>query len=208
MSGSNVVRWAGLSTIVSGLLLAVGFLLHAPAEDAATMSSSMWALSHALVTLGALFLLLGIVGLYARQIQESGLLGLIGFVVIFASTASIFSITYFQSFIEPAEAANVPEFAEALISGQIPTPVLVILPLTFLLFPLGWILFGVGSFRANVLPRWAFIATAVGAILITLSEEMSPVLLPIGGVALGAGLVWMGSGLWSARRMMMAESAT
>ena len=55
----------------------------------------------------------------------------------------------------------------------------------FVLFALGWVLFGVASFRARVFPRWATIVLIVGGAL-GYQAGFPPFLLVLG---LGVGLM-------------------
>ena len=56
----------------------------------------------------------------------------------------------------------------------------------FALFALGWVLFGIASFRARVFPRWASIVLIIGGLL-GYQAGFPPFLIVL---ALGVG--WMG----------------
>ena len=66
--------------------------------------------------------------------------------------------------------------------------------LTFVLLALGWLLFGLASLRASVLPRGASVLLMVGAVLqfVLLSLEF-----PGSTVVFGAALAWMGYAIGS-----------
>jgi hypothetical protein len=196
MSASNLIRWAGPANIVGGLLVALGFVLHPP-EEAAAVSTGMWVVSHTLLVLSLVIGILGLIGLYARQIQETGALGLIGFLLIFLSMTSFLGITYFEAFINPAVAASDPAFVESQMAGVLPGPLMVILPVSGLCFGLGWLLFGLGLIRAGILPRWAAIVTIIGAIPFGLGPLFPAIVGVIAAVVFGAGAIWLGYALWA-----------
>ncbi len=73
MTTSNLIRWSGLAAILGGLLFIVGSLL---LPDA----SPLVAWNQPVRTVAILFAL---IGLYAFQVEESGLWGFLGFVAAF-----------------------------------------------------------------------------------------------------------------------------
>jgi hypothetical protein len=66
MSSSNLIRWSGLASIVSGLFVGLGFILHPP-EEAASVSTNLWTIAQALLLASLLFGIVGLFGLYMRQ---------------------------------------------------------------------------------------------------------------------------------------------
>lgn len=196
MSVSNLIRWAGPANMVSGLLVALGFVLHPP-DEVATVSTAMWMVAHVLLVLSLVIGVLGLFGLYARQPQESGMLGLVGFLLIFMGMASFLGITYYEAFINPAVAASDPAFVESQMAGVLPGPLMVILPLSGVSFSLGWLLFGLGLLRAGILPRWAIILTIIGGIAFGLGPVFSLIVAKITAVVFGAGVIWLGYALWT-----------
>ena len=71
MSASKVIRWAGLSAVVAGVLFVVQTIIHPP-DDPSSVVTSLWAISHYLLLGYFVFGLLGISGIYARQVEEAG----------------------------------------------------------------------------------------------------------------------------------------
>src|SRR5690349_250996 len=86
ITGSNLIRWTGLSTIVAGVIFAAIQPIH-PADVVGSVNTSAWAIITGLKTGMCLLLLLGIVGLYARHVNKAGWLGLVGFLVFSLSWA-------------------------------------------------------------------------------------------------------------------------
>lgn len=64
-------------------------------------------------------------------------------------------------------------------------------------FPLGYLLFGIATMRAGMLPRWGALLLAVGAVLLNFLVPVSVVLAAIGFAMFGAAFLWLGYALWS-----------
>lgn len=62
---------------------------------------------------GTVLILGGLVGLYARQSEAAGRLGLIGFLVAFVRTALLAGLFFVQAFFVPYLAAQFPEVLNA-----------------------------------------------------------------------------------------------
>ncbi len=192
MSSSNLIRWGGLATMLGGALLTIANLMGPFIVDFDNLSgstaTSAYAFHHGLLMLATLLLLAGIPGLHARQSEAAGRLGWAGFLVAFVGTALLMAHFWGQTFIAPVLAATAPELIDQ------PTPLLMAeIMLSFLLFTLGWVLFGVSMLRARVYPRAAAGLLIVGSLI--------PMIGRIAGSALvlGVALIWLGYALWSGR---------
>ncbi len=201
MSTANLIRWSGLISLLAGVLYAVGALLHPVGESLAAVSSPNWVPAHLVYWVSVLLLHLGLVGLYARQAEQTGRLGLVGFVLAFIGTALVGSILVFASTILPLIAAE----AQAIFDRAARPPDF-LLPVFILGFGLGWILLGVVTMRAGVLPRWSGLLLIIGVTLFMISEAapfeatLAHTLVTVGDIIFGLGLVWIGYALWSEQR--------
>ena len=77
--------------------------------------------------------------------------------------------------------------------------------LTGPVYMLGGLLFGIATFRARILPRWAGILLAVGTTFAPVAALLPPEYEPKVAVPVGLALVWLGYALWSERREQAAE---
>ena len=77
---SNLIRWAGLAAMVAGILFVAIQPIH-PADILSSVTTSRWAIIHSLDIAMCLFGLLGITGIYARQVEKAGWLGLAGYLL-------------------------------------------------------------------------------------------------------------------------------
>ena len=182
MSSSGLIRWSGLAAMVAAALLVVGDLLNLtvlfssePFSEEAQSGSYLF--RQVLFLLGVMLLLLGLVGLYTRQSQAAGTLGLVGFLVAYAGTVLVAGFLWASTFITPALATEVPEFLDA---GPPPGffPALITCGV-------GWLLFGIATLRARVYPRWATILLMVGAVIFVVP-------LPLAGIVLSVAVGWLG----------------
>ncbi len=83
MSSSTLFRLSGGILIVGSLFAIAGFLLHPGGNNPANYLSPIWFSANLLIMVGALLVSLGLPGMYARQAEHAGKLGLIGFTLTF-----------------------------------------------------------------------------------------------------------------------------
>jgi hypothetical protein len=93
VSSSNLIRSAGLAAVVAGVLFIivdlVGLFVFGFGQrfTEAIISSGLLLFRSAVAPLAGALVLLGLVGLYARQSEATGIPGLVGFLVAFVGTA-------------------------------------------------------------------------------------------------------------------------
>lgn len=200
MSSTALFRWAGLANVVAAVLLIGGELLH-PANQPANVATSAWTTAH-VVLLGSLVLgTAGLFGLYLRQFRDVGTIGFVGFLLIFLAMALFLGIVYFEAFFNPILISDAPAFVEKLFSPQPPGSLALLLPLNGLAFSLGWLLFGIATARANVLPRLAAIVATVGAIPFGVEPLLPGAVGKVVAVVFGVGVLWLGYALWSEKTL-------
>ena len=194
MSSSNLIRWSGLSALVGGALMIASDVINAvlfPGEQGSqVMLSSTWFIVQILGLVALVLITLGLVGLYVCQAQQAGSLGLIAFVIAFAGLLMVFGLSWGEPFLGPLVAEQAPGLLSAEPSGALAVGSI----LSLVLFALGWLLFGLASLRAGMLPRGAAVLLIVGALI---SFVLTSLDLPLWSVVLGAALIWMGYALWS-----------
>ncbi len=190
MSSSNLIRSSGLAAIVGSVLLLIGDLLSLtePENLSEAATTASFAFTYLLYLLGTVLLLVGLVGLYVRQSEASGALGLASFVVAFLGTALVLGAVWAQLFIAPFLATEAP----AALNTE-PTGTLALgFTLTFALAAVGYLLFGIAALRARVYPRAAAIVLIAGAVISFLP-------IPASGIVLDVVLAWLGFVLFTGR---------
>ena len=174
-----------------------------------------WVPAHLLGWVSVTLMHLGLIGLYLRQAQQTGRLGLVSFVLAFLGGLFAGTIQYLNSTVIPLIAAQAPSLFD-----QASTPPPFAPPLFVLGFVLGHILFGLVTARAGVLPRGAGLLVMVGMTVFFIGEipffasrlaggpalqgvietllRLRP-LIVAGDLAFGLGFAWMGYALWRAK---------
>jgi hypothetical protein len=164
MNSANLIRWSGLAALLGGALLLVADVLNLiPTSDSfsETAATTSYAVESGLRLLGGMLVLLGLVGLYARQAEASGVPGLIGFLAAFAGTSLLLGAFWANTFVAPSLAAEAPEFLNAPTTGALWLG----FTSSWALAALGWLLFGATTLRARIYPRVASVVLMVGAAL-------------------------------------------
>jgi hypothetical protein len=211
-TASKLIRWAGLSAVVGGTLF-VGMQPIHPPEILSSVTTGTWALVHYVGVAMCLLNLVGIAGIYARQVEESGWFGLAGFVLFSLMWVLTAAFQFAEAFILPLLAAAAPRFVVGFLgitSGSPSEVSLGILPalysLTSVFYLLGGVLLGIATFRAGVLPRWAGGGLAVATVApLALSLLLPHEFIRLAAVPIGVALVWLGYVLWSERRVSVVQ---
>ena len=211
MNTRNLIRWAGLSAVVAGLCFVVVGLLHPP-NILSSVSTSQWVIVHAVAIAMSVFGLFGITGLYARQAHAAGWLGLAGYLLFSLWLVLILAFTFFEVFILPLLATEAPTFAAGFLgiftgsAAEINFGMLAGLwGLSDALFLFSGLVFGIATFRARILSRWAAGALISGWALAPASALLPHELRPLVAVPIGLAIAWLGYALWSERRAHAAD---
>ena len=211
ITASSLIRWTGLAAMVAGIIFAGIQPIHPP-DVLSSVTTGAWAIITPLKTAMCLLFLLGIAGLYARQVEEAGWLGLAGFLLFSLSWALNLAFIFAEAFIVPLLATWAPKFVDGffgIFNGHPTEMNLGALPalytLTGILYMLGGLLFGIATLRAGILPRWAAGLLAVAAAVTPAAALLPHEIQRLAGIPVGLALAWLGYALWSERRAQAAE---
>jgi hypothetical protein len=212
-TASNLIRWSGLATVVAGIIFAGIQPIH-PWEVVAAVNTSAWAIITSLKTAMCLLFLLGITGLYARQVNKAGWLGLAGFLVLSLSWALQTAFVFAEAFILPLLATTAPQFVDSVLGtlarGEASAVNLGALPAIYSLgvgvaYMLGGLLFGIATFRAGILPRWAAGLLAIAAALTPAAALLPHQIQRLAAIPVALALACLGYALWSERHEQVSE---
>jgi len=211
---SGLIRWAGLAAMGTGILYIAIQAIH-PLDVLSSVITTRWAVVHYVSLVMDLLGLLGIAGIYARQAEKSGWLGLAGYLLFGLFWALDVAFHFIEAFVEPAMATEAPKFVAGLLGmvNGVPSEIsLGAIPVVYALdgivgYVLGGLLFGIATFRAGILPRWAGGLLALGAILpLLLSSVVHHPFDRLFAVPVGFAIAWLGYALWSERRERASEA--
>jgi hypothetical protein len=162
MSSSNLIRWGGLAAVLGGALIVFTDLVLALTIGSADTYTGTTTEQIAAVSFlaGKVLILIGLIGLYLHQAEVAGRFGLVAFLAALVGTALMVSSDWSEVFIAPI----LMQAAPALMDEP-PGLLMVGFLLNYGLETLGWLLFGVATFRARVFPRAAAAMLTVGVLL-------------------------------------------
>src|SRR5438270_11127683 len=211
ITASNLTGGAGLSAIVAGSIFAIVGLIHPP-QVVSSVTTNTWTFVHLLTILMAFFGLLGIAGIYARQVEKAGWMGLAGCLLLSLWFVLVTGFTFFEAFILPLLVSDSPKFAESFLGiftgsvGETSVGALATLwSLLGVVYILGNVLFGIATFRAGILSRCAGALLGLGAVSAPAFALLPQSFAPLAAVPVGLGLAWLGYSLWSERREPVAQ---
>ena len=203
---STLSRLAGLSAVAAGLCFVVVGMFH-PVNVPSSVTTTAWVNVHIFAVAMSFFGLFGMAGLYARQAEKFGWLGLAGFSLFSAWLAIIIPFSFVEAFILPRLATELPAYVESFLgmfagsAGEINLGVLPTLwALSGPMYIFGPLLFGIGTFRAGVLPRWAAALLIAGSALTPLAAFLPPAYEPKVMVPVGLALAGLGYALFWERQ--------
>ena len=152
---ATLIRLAGLSAVLAGLGFIVVGLFH-PVNVPAAVTTATWVNVHIVAMAMALLGMVGMTGLYARQAERIGWLGLAGYGLFSLWLALVLSFSLVEAYILPGLATESPAFVAGLLgmfSGSTSAIDLGALPtlwqLSGAMFILGPLLFGIATFRVG-----------------------------------------------------------
>ena len=211
---SNLIRWSGLAAVPAGIVFAGIQPIHPP-DVVESVTTTAWGIITSLKYVMSVLFLVGITGLYARQAEKAGLLGLVAFLVLATSWTLQSAYVFAEAFILPPLAATAPEFVDGALGisyghtgtvnlGALPTIYSIGVGITYML---GGLLFGIATFRAGILPRVPAGLLAIAATLTPLAALLPHAQQRLAAIPVALALAWLGYALWSERRASAAQAA-
>ena len=204
---SDLLGMAGLAALLAGICYVLVGVFHLP-NISSSVTSTRWEVVHVLACAMCFFGLLGLMGLYIRQIRKVGWLGLAGFVMLSLWLVLIMGFSFVEAAILPRIATSDPGFVDGwfgMLTGSASTVKLGALAtlwtVTGPVYMIGGLLFGVATFRARILPRWAGVLLAVGVVLAPVAALLPNASQPKIAIPVGLALAWLGYALWSEQRV-------
>jgi len=203
---STLVRWSGVAAILGGIIFA-GIQPFHPADVLSSVTTNTWTLVMSLKLIMCFLFVAGITGLYVRQADKLGRLGLVGFLLLVLSWGLQAGFVFVELFVLPVLATTAPQFVESflgIVNGSPGDMNIGALPaaygVTGVLYLLGGLVFGIKTFRAHVLPRWPAGLMAVTAVITPFAALLPHELQRYVAVPMGVALIWLGYVLYRERQ--------
>jgi hypothetical protein len=203
---TTLTRAAGLAAVAGGLLFIAVQIRH-PQLDATFTTTTEYAIRETMKILMTVLSLIGITGIYLRQVKRTGVLGLIGYVVLGVGYLAIMSLQVVGVFVLPTLAASHPGYVNDVFAvvtsgtpvGDIGRMQTLILGGGFA-YIVGGIIFGIALFRAGVLARWAAALLSVGAVATVATSQLPELTQRLFALPVSVALIGLGYSLWREQR--------
>jgi hypothetical protein len=202
MSFTPLSRFAAPLAIVAGVLVIITrlvIMLTTPA-DVESLKAYVLTTTHALNSVGSILafalLAVALVAVYELEAREADALGALGVATAIVGTVFMAGDWWYEAFAVPRLAEVAPAAIDTFVGGRLLAGGL----LSFVLFGIGWVLFGVASVRAHVFPGSISIAMLIGGLLSGVPIGLAYL---SGGVILG--LAFLTLGVWMLRSSTSAS---
>lgn len=203
---TGLTRAAGLSAAVAGLIF-IAVQINHPPMDVSSVATTEWVVRNSAKVVMAALALVGVTGMYLRQVRQTGLLGLVGYLLFGAGYLLMFSVEVIAAYVLPGLVNLAPDYVnDVVVAAAGGTPVgdiggmQTVLACSGIGYMVGGLVFGIALFRARVLARWASALLAVGTVatvsLGVLPESFNrPMAVPVGLALIGLGIsLWRDQG--------------
>ena len=188
MSKPVLVQWGAMGGLVAGVAWAVSDVLALlfPGQEEGPIGSASSYLIESADAIAEAGMLAALIGLHVVQARSLGRLGRVGFVVAFIGTALVLVSTLWAVILLDRFGTTVP----GLMFG-----------LGLLGWLVGFVLFGIATFRARVLPRWSGLLLVAYPLVLIAG-------VPVEGPLILVGLLWLALGyaLWTRRDMPAGQA--
>jgi hypothetical protein len=202
LTTTKLMRAAGLCALIAGMLFLLPQFIH-PEDEIAQVTTTGWAVAHMVNMTMGILALIGLTGLYLRQVKESGVLGLIGFLVFGIGFLMIAIVSFAETVILPQIADTDPRYVSDVLATLVGDPVRGdvggltlangVAGATYLL---GGLVFGIVLYRAGVVARWAALLLAIGSGASLLAGVLPDSMFRTATFPTAIALMGLGYSLW------------
>jgi hypothetical protein len=211
---TTLFRAAAVAAVASGLIF-IGVQINHPHADVSSVTTTEWVVRNSLKVLMAALALAGITGMYLRQVKQSGVLGLLGYVVLSVGYLLILSTAFVPAYILPSLADTDPGYVNDVLAASTTGTAHgdigllgMVLRVQGIAYLAGGLIFGIALFRARVLARWAAVLLAVGGLVSAALAVMPEAFYRFLAFPTGIAMVALGYSLWRDARTDNASLPT
>jgi hypothetical protein len=211
---TTLTKASAVAAAVGGLLFIAVQVKH-PTLDVAFVTTTEWKVRETMKILFGALSLVGITGMYLRQVKQIGVLGLLAYLLFSVGFLALMSVEVVGAVVLPSIAQTSPGYVTdvlAVATGGHAAGEVGLMPVLNGVMALGFLggglLFGIALFRANVLARWAAVLLAVASVA-TAARAVAPQLNErLFAIPLGIALIGLGYSLWRDQRAPVGQTVT
>jgi hypothetical protein len=208
---TTLTRTAGVSAVAGGLLFLAVQLNH-PQLDPAFATTTEFAIRQTMKIAFAILSLVGITGVYLRQVKQTGVLGLLGYILLSAAFLAMTCVEVMGVVALPILAHSDPHYVSDVLTVATGGTAAGDLGLFTILntgvglaLVSGGLLFGIAVFRAHVITRWPAALLAAGVVATLAIRVLPQVNERLFAVPIGVALIGLGVALWREQRIRTAR---
>ena len=210
---AKLMRATGLCGLLAGVLFLLPQFIH-PEDEVAAVTTSGWAVAHLVNMTMGILALVGVTGLYLRQVRETGVLGLIAYVLFGTAFLMISIVSFAEAVILPEITDVAPRYVGDVLATLVGENVVgdvgalsIANGVAGVTYLLGGLLFGVALYRAGVVARWASLLLAIGAVVSLLAGVLPDSMFRTATFPTAIALIGLGYSLWREQSIVIPESA-
>ena len=203
---TTLTRAAGVAAAAAGLIF-IGVQINHPPMEVASVTTTEWAVRNSAKVVMAGLALAGLTGMYLRQVRETGVLGLVGYLLSGVAYLLITSTSFMAAYALPELAGRDPRYVDQVLSvatGRGSIGDIGILQTAFTVQNLSYLaaglVFGIALYRAGVLARWAAALLAVGGLVTIALAAMPDAFYRLLAFPNGIAMIGLGWSLWRTTR--------
>jgi hypothetical protein len=202
ITAGTLSRATAVAAVLAGLIF-IGVQIGHPHLDVTSVGTTEWVVRNTAKMVFAALALTGITGMYLRQVKETGVLGLVAYILLSTGYLLIIGTAFVAGYVLPSLAQTDPAYVNGVLTaaaGGIATTdigliqhALVAEGITFLA---GGLLFGIALYRAHILARWAAVLLAAGAVVTLALPVLPDSLYRLLAYPNAVALIGLGYSLW------------
>jgi hypothetical protein len=211
---TTLTRGAAAAAVAAGLIF-IGVQINHPHLDVTSITTTEVAVRNSLKVLMAVLALVGITGMYLRQVKETGVLGLMGYLLFGTGYLVIMSTSFVAASVLPSIAETDPGYVNdvlAAATGGTATGDIGLLQNAFQVQGIGYLagglVFGIALYRARVLARWAAALLAVGSVVTVALTVLPDAFYRLLAFPNGIAMIALGYSLWLTTRTATTPQPT
>jgi hypothetical protein len=211
---TTLTRISAMAAMAAGALF-IGVQVNHPHLDVTSITTTEMAVRSTVKVAMAILALVGITGMYLRQVRQAGVLGLVGYAVFGVGYLAIMSSAYVAGYVLPSIAGTDPAYVSDVLAaasnGSAKGDIGLMqnaLQVQGFGYLVGSLLFGIALYRGRVLSRWASALLAVSGLASLVLAVMPDAFYRLLAFPNAIAMIALGYSLWRSTRPDTVTAAT